>query len=414
MTVTPDADLRRALAGVVVAADGGDFVLGRPDLGVYVAVPEPGAAFVQTLQRGESLAAATAAASTAAGETVDGADFLAGLTDLTEAGLLDPVAQPTSGSAGNDTRGRQIRWVEGISPRVAGRLFGRPARVAYLLAVVFAVAVLVSRPDLRPSVENLWFLPDPVLSLLAFTVSSLVFGALHEAWHWLAGRAAGVPAVFRVSYRGLFLVFETDLSQLATTPRGKRYMPMLAGMACDALVLALALGVRLLHHAGLVGVPPLLDRYLGALAVGQVLALVWQAAAVYLRSDMYAVLANALRCHNLYRTTWLTLKGRLWRLPPAEAAELADASPHDRAVARWFGLFYLAGILALMWTFVTFALPFLISMLVWLVTNLSSLAPTSPAFWESAALLVYLVAAYAGAPLLAARERRLRRTGRLL
>jgi len=64
---------------LVVARDGEECVLGRPDLGIYVAVPEPGAVLVETLQSGGTLAEATAAASRAAGAEVDGQDFLEGL-----------------------------------------------------------------------------------------------------------------------------------------------------------------------------------------------------------------------------------------------------------------------------------------------------------------------------------------------
>lgn len=408
-----DNALGQSVAGLVVAPDGAEFVLGRPDLGTYVAVPEAGAVFVRALQAGMSLEEATREASAVADAPVDGADFLAGLA---EAGLLDPPADrgDSADPGGGGGGGGRIRWIEGISPRAARRWFGPVAIGGYSLAAGFAAAVLVLYPELRPSVENLWFLPDPMLSLLVFSASCLALGALHEAWHWLAGRAAGVAAVFRVSYRGLFLVFETDLSQLATTPRRQRYVPMLAGMACDATVLALALGLRLLDRFDLLRLPPLLGRYLAAVVLGQFLMLVWQTGAVFLRSDMYAVLANALHCHNLYRTTWLTVKERLWRLSGAEVDELAASSPRDRGVARWFGLCYLAGLLAMVWTFVAFGLPFLVSMVMWLVNNLSSLAPTSTAFWESGVLLAYVLVTIAGVPLLALRERRLRRTGRLL
>lgn len=79
MTSVADPDLAARMSRVVIARDGDEYVLGRPDLGIYVVVPQPGAVFVAALQAGESVPEATARASTIAGAAVDGDDFLAGL-----------------------------------------------------------------------------------------------------------------------------------------------------------------------------------------------------------------------------------------------------------------------------------------------------------------------------------------------
>jgi hypothetical protein len=155
------------------------------------------------------------------------------------------------------------------------------------------------------------------------------------------------------------------------------------------------------------------DRLLGALALTLVCSLVWQFAAVFMRSDMYAVLANALRCNDLYRATWLTNKDRLWRLSPQETQELASISDHDRHVARWFGVVHLAGMLAVGWFFLASIVPFLLGMVIWIPGNLLNPDLTSMAFWESVALILVTLAQVAGPVLLALRERRLQRTGAL-
>lgn len=407
MTEAADAGMAAVLAQVVVSHDGDGFVVGRPDLGVYLVVPEPGAVFVQALQAGESVAVATARASEVAGADVDGEDFLAGLA---AAGLWTEP-QPAGAADGARRRTREIRWIEGVSPRVARRLFGPVAWAGYELATVFVAGVLVVRPDLRPSYEHTWWLSDPVLSVLALAPVGLLLAACHEAWHWLAGRAVGVPAVFRVSYRGIFLVFETDLTQIVATPRRKRYGAFLAGMAFDIATVAVALGLRMAHRADVVALPGWVDRLLAAVVLVQLLGIIWQWAALFMRSDGYAVLANALRCHDLYRATWLSSKHRLWRLSEAEATELSSTSEHDRRVARWFGLLFMAGLVAMGWLLVSFGIPFTISMILWVGNNLVHPSLVSVAFWESAAVVALTVGQYAVIPLLAWRERRLRRAG---
>ncbi|MET8865119.1 hypothetical protein ABZW11_19460 [Nonomuraea sp. NPDC004580] len=402
MTAATDAGLRERAARLTVTFDGEAWVLGRPDLGVFVAVPEPGAIFITTLQETGSVTEATERASEKAGEPVDGGDFIEGLT---AAGLLDPAAAQDDDTA---ERGRRIRWIEGISPRAAARLFGRTGWSVYGAALVFALAVLVARPDLRPSWQDAWFLPSMGLSVLGWLVLGIAFGALHEAWHWLAGRAVGVPATFRVSYRGMYIVYETDLTQIVAVPRDRRHGVYLAGMAVEVVVVAVALGLRMI-------VPPgLLDDLLAAVILFRVVAIVWQWAALPLRSDSYALLANALRCHNLYRTTWLTVKNRIFRLTEAEAAELAASGARDRDMARWFALLYVAGMAVMVWLFLTVMLPLMVSLAQWGVERLLSGQVGSAAFWEAIAVTAYVALRIGLPPLLAFRERRLRRAGALL
>lgn len=413
MTSVADPDLAARMSRVVIARDGDEYVLGRPDLGIYVVVPQPGAVFVAALQAGESVPEATARASTIAGAAVDGDDFLAGLAQARLLELPGDGNEPRTGESRRGRRAREIRWIEGISPATARRLFGPPAWSLYALATVFVAAVLVARPDFRPSFEQFWWLPDPVLSAITLLLIGLVTAALHEAWHWLAGRAVGVPAIFRVSYRGIFLVFETDVTQIATTPRRRRYGVFLAGMAFDVTLVATGLALRLAHRADLIALASWLDRLLAAVVALTLIRIAWQWAALFLRSDGYAVLANALRCHDLYRATWLTTKERLGWLTDTEAAELSKISAHDRRVARWFGLGYLAGVIVMAWIMLRYVIPLLVAIVWWVGHNLLHPALATVAFWESVGAVVAVAGPYALIPVLALRERRLRRRSAL-
>src|SRR5690349_24815888 len=77
---------RRRATALSVSHDGDRYVLGRRDLGRYVAVPEPGVELIAALARRGSLPEAVAAASVVAGEPVDGDAFL---DALAAAGLFD-------------------------------------------------------------------------------------------------------------------------------------------------------------------------------------------------------------------------------------------------------------------------------------------------------------------------------------
>jgi putative peptide zinc metalloprotease protein len=402
--------LRPGLDRVVVAQDGDSSIVGRPDLNLFFAVPLPGGAFVTTLQQTGSIELATTSAEEVADGPVDGIDFLRGLVDT---GLFDDPASDLAAAGGGEAR-RETKWLEGVSQPVAKRFFGRAAWLVYAAAAVGATFLMVLVPDLRPHSSNVWFLEDKALASLLVVALALALTAVHEAWHWLAGRAAGVPAVFRVSRRGAFLVFETDVSQLVTIPRSQRSGVYLAGMAVDSLMLFLTLALQWAAlsrggpaAAGLAG-------FLGAIAFTLVLGIGQQWALVFLRSDVYALLANVLGCHNLYRATWLAAKSRLWRLSAEDREELASISQHDRRVGRWFGLVYVGGCLLVGAFLIWWVFPFLAGLARWLVPVISDGDVGSTQFWTALALLAYSAAVWIAPPLLALRERRLRRQGLLL
>lgn len=399
---TVDAKLRSALQLLSVAEDGDDYIIGRPDLGIYVAVPKPAVILIESLRDGASLAEAAGLASDAAGEEVDVDDFLTGLG---EAGLL---ADPSSTVAASPLEGMRVSWIERIPQAVVKPLFSRVAWAFYAAATVAVIAILLIRPDVRPIFDDVWFLTDPIWSVLAIIGISVVITFGHESWHWLAGRAIGIPARFRVSRRGIFLVFETDLSHLVTVPRKARYSPMLAGFAFDIVVLTIAVLMRLAFREEVLHHPPALDRFFGAIVFRQLIVLVWQLGGIAFRTDTYAIIANALGCHNLYRATALTARYRLWRLDESEAEELAAIGPRDRSVANWFWLVYLTGVFVMFTVLVTYLAPFAFGMIVWIGPNITSFGLDTLAFWQSVGLTLVLVAQFAAIPVIAIRERRRR------
>ena len=146
-----------------------------------------------------------------------------------------------------------------------------------------------------------------------------VLVGLHEMWHWLAARALDLRTRFGIDRRLFFLVFETDLSQLWTLPRRRRYGPQLAGLAIDMVVMGVLL-------AGQLVVAPV--RPLRAMVFVLVASTVWQCM-LFLRTDMYGVLVTATGCRDLWRVKSLLVRRVLGRLDERQRAELVRADPRD-------------------------------------------------------------------------------------
>jgi hypothetical protein len=381
--VIPDSHI--TLRALSLVDQGEEVLVGSSELGVFLAVPQVGAIALRELQRSGSVADATAVASAYAGSDVNVADFAATLVDAGLVAAVDgrPIAPPA-------TSRRPRTRLDRLSPELVRPLYSPSAWVVYGLLFAACLCVFVTRPQLWPSFEDLFFYPNPAVVVVGMVSMSIVLAFCHEVSHWLAARAAGIRPRFTISLRWFFPVFETDLSDLWSLPARQRYSAMLAGMAWDVCVLSTCLALRLAWSNGILDVPPLLVRIAGLIVVLEVLALAWQAL-VFLRTDLYAVLVTRLGCLNLYRVSTLELRRRVGLLRAAEAAELAGAHPRDLRAAAWFGVVTLAGIIWAGLFFVSFFIPGTIVVVGWTVESIGGASPSSAVFWEALAIAVVSV-----------------------
>jgi hypothetical protein len=98
-------------------------------------------------------------------------------------------------------------------------------------------------------------------------------------------------------------VAETNLTQLWSVPRKKRYIPFLAGMLNDTLVLSFL--IFLLWFSDLT--PILGLESVTAFARLAILllyySLIWQFL-LFIQTDLYFVISNFFGCRNLYSDSW--------------------------------------------------------------------------------------------------------------
>ncbi|MBO2447230.1 hypothetical protein J4573_09050 [Actinomadura barringtoniae] len=353
--------------------EGDEILVGDPATGTFVAMPEVGGVVIEALRRGASAAEAAREAEDFAGEPVDIPEFVETLREL---GFLETEVVEREAEARRSAPIQARGWLRGVRPELARPLFGRVAWTFYALCVVVDVVMIAWSPSLWPRPGRDAFVFDDIgLSILALYPFALAVMAVHECWHWLAARAAGVPARFGVDRRVVFLVFETDLSQLWTLPRRRRLGPLLAGMAIDSVVLCCVLVVR--QNAG----GGELDALMAAWAFFLVSQLAWQCM-VFLRTDLYAVLVTLTGCRNLWRVKTLMLRSTFGRLNAAETEELNAAAAADLRVGRWFRWLWVAGFLVVAAWVVAFPLPTIPPVFHWAVDGLSG-SPGGWTFWSA-------------------------------
>lgn len=309
----------------MVTEDDGVMV-GRPDIGSYALFPAEGAEALRMLDSGAPLGDVVAWFEQATGAELDVDDFLGALEEL-QFLLPDGAEKPAPAP---------VHW------RRLGRwVFSWPAFALYCALTVAAAVAMTRDPSLRPSYHNVFF--THYLSLIPITLTALQIMCvlLHESFHALAGRRLGLPSTLRLGRRLYYLVAETRLDALLSVPRRRRYLPFLAGMMIDIVLISglTLLAVALRGH----GIPRWCPALCLAVAFTCVLRVIWQFL-FYLETDVYYVIATALRCADLQNAARFEIRTQYRRLlrrsPPHADAEWSD---RDRTMARWYAPLIVAG-----------------------------------------------------------------------
>ncbi len=369
------------LRPLTLVEDTDETLVGDPQTATFVSVPAVGAVVLRALQRGASLHTAALEAEEHAGEPVDVEAFVEALREL---GFVmntneDLEGMPAAVKLQRTAPIQQRRWMTGLDQRWARPFFSSAAWVVYAAALLFSIGSFILHPALFPKPEDAFVLDDHGLSMLILVLLGYLKTALHEGWHWLGARAAGVNARFGIDRRLCFLVFETDLSQLWSLPRRQRLGPQLAGMAADAFLLATLVAVQLAAENGWMSLPHVATNLASAMAFVIVAAMIWQSM-VFLRTDLYGVLVTVTGCHNLWEVKNLLLRRAVRRLSPAQREQLAAAHPRDIAIGRWFRWIYLLGIPLTLAYYATFQIPILAGAMTWTVEGITT-DPAQGRFW---------------------------------
>ncbi|WP_333768272.1 hypothetical protein [Streptomyces sp. IBSBF 2435] len=343
-TVSPDLDRPVRLHPLTYLEEGDEVTVGRADIDSYGLFPVDGAALLRRLEAGDSPNTAARWYTETYGEQVDVSEFLEVLEELE---LLVKDGEEAAEAAG------PVRW-----QRLGRAVFSPAAWVAYGLLAAAAVAAAIRTPALVPRYQHLFFTHSSLVVLtLGIVLGQVPWILAHEAFHALAGRRLGLHSTLSIGRRFYYVVFVTALDGLVAVPRRKRYLPMLAGMLLDVLVICgLTLGAAGLH--GSTGAAGVVYRLLLSMAFAVVLRLAWQFY-FFLRTDLYYLAITVLGCNDLQTVARQQLRNRFVRLirRPERAVEESGWTDRDREVARWYSWLMVAGYAFLTTTLLTAVIP---------------------------------------------------------
>jgi putative peptide zinc metalloprotease protein len=335
--------------------ENGEWIVGRAETGEFVGLPAEAVTFLRELQASISIRAATSRVLAEHGEHIDGESFVVDLIDLGFVArlgdeVIDDVPAPPSLPW---LRAEHIRWV--FSAWVSAGL------LVFICACIAAGAI---RGDLALTFHTYFLTRSPGIDLAFNTLVFLIVVALHEFWHLAAARADGVHARIGLGTRLQFLAAQTTVTGLWGAPRRVRLRVYAAGMISDLVIgSGCLIAILTLPRGGLA------SRALEAVVLGIFLAIAQQFA-FFMRTDVYLIVQELVRCKNLYGDALSYARYACRRIavtfreesPPADPS--VNLPPHERVPVRIYSAFLVLGSLAALAVFFLYGGPILVELFV--------------------------------------------------
>jgi molybdopterin/thiamine biosynthesis adenylyltransferase len=344
-------DSRVTLFPLVESRDGDQFILGREETGTFLSLGELERRFLRLLEQGMTLRRAREAF----GRCFDIPDVKIGtfLATLAESGFIAKVdGRPLR----EEPRERRF-LLTGLQPRHVSFLFSRPAFALYGLLWLAAAVLLVRHPQYLPRYRDVYFLPSLSLSLIVNALMGWLIVMPHELFHLFAAKSVGCEAGIEIGHRLMFVVAQTDVTNLWKVPRRKRNLVYLAGMISDLVIASALIFALWLSDRGTVALHPYVYGFCKSVLFIIAFKLGWNFL-FYMRTDLYYFLANLLRCQNLYGDTVAFLRNELAREVPWIRPVSADPVPErERIWVRLYAVFFLVGTLLTVGVFSVALLP---------------------------------------------------------
>lgn len=376
-------------------------VVGRMATGDFVELPHVGAIAVRLLGEGVPIGDAEDRIAREHDVQIDLVELGEGLVEL---GFVVEVSGHRVADADEPLRGSHLPWLRDSHVRP---LFSVPMVVLWLGIVAATVVTWWREPSLFVTARDFYWTDYVGLAVLVNTALFSIALSIHELMHLAAARRFGAPARISFSTRLHHLVVQTDVSGVRAVSRRQRLVVYLAGLGWDVMVICIC--TLVIAHAGL---PPLADRVLGALALCVLLSILFQVQ-VYMRTDLYYVLMEVLRCSNLFGDGLAFARHLLRRATGRPSTDpTTELSRRERRAVRVYAIAMAAGSVVALGTFAIYGLPILIEGVTRAATGLITGITDGPVLLAVDSALIILVEGTLQAIFLVTLYRRHRRSAR--
>lgn len=180
-------------------------------------------------------------------------------------------------------------------------LFSKIAWIVYFLSAIANVVLFYSYDHLHPRGSDLFVSSSGIVSIIVIILCTWIAIFFHEFGHICAAINVGIDAKIKWGYRLVFLVLETQVSDIWSVPRNRRYGVYLAGLAWTSILVLICTTLQFFIET------PIIVKVLKFTVIMQLQTIVFQAL-LFLRTDLYYVVTNSMKIDNLNEQTLFLFK----------------------------------------------------------------------------------------------------------
>ncbi len=330
----------------------GLIVVGRRDIGSYVSLPPVAIEIIDFLDSGKTVGEVKRILEEKYGEEVEVEDFIKDM-------ISNEMVKSVDGFEILTTSQMQKDLFSGITETHVGWLFSKYAWAAYAGMALVSLGIFAVYPQYIPHPRDYFFHEwySVAVGFMFFCGWTLV--AYHEIAHLFAAKSVETEGYFSLSNRLVFIVAQTNLGNIWTIPRSKRYIVYFAGMAWDAVLIFVCLVLLLFRDHNLVALSDLWYRFVKAVVFIKVWGIIWQFR-FNMQTDVYYTITNYFKCGNLLNDAQNYIKNILSRaIKRIKPVNFSGTPEYEMRAIRWYSVLYFFGTLITLATYFLRDIPLL-------------------------------------------------------
>lgn len=314
----------------------GSVMIGRRDIGSYVSVPVEALEVIDLLNSGKPIGDVKKLTEEKYGEDIGVTEFVQEMIANEMIKTIDGFEIPTKSQLQKD-------MFSSITKKHVGWMFSKVAWVVYGALAGACIAIFAAVPDYIPHYEDFFFHPWYSVAILFWFFFGWLIVACHEISHLFAAKAVGTEGYFSLSNRLLFIVAQTNLGNIWTIPRRKRYTVYMAGMAWDTVMLFTMLMLLFFSDHAMIAIPPLGHAFVKSMVFAGVWSIIWQFR-FNMQTDIYYVVANYFKCRSLLPDAQANIRNFLSQfIKKIKKTDFTDTPESEMRAIKWYTLLYFVG-----------------------------------------------------------------------